>query len=118
MSFLTDFRSAEYELIRMKRAAELERSRRKRTQPAALGDEEPSAQPDYPPTVSPEGQIWAPPTTLPEDQVWAPPATDHYPVSDSDVLVAASETEEPGGKRRLGLGLPSFRNLGQSPATA
>ena len=118
MSFLTDFRSAEYELIRVKRAAELEQSRRKRTQPAAIPvDEEIAPEPDYAPTVAPEGQNWAPPTTLPEGQVWAPPVTDHYPVSDSDFLVAASEAEEPG-KRRLGLGLPSFRNLGQSPATA
>ncbi|HUE59667.1 MAG TPA: hypothetical protein VMO88_08815 [Acidimicrobiales bacterium] len=132
MSFLTDFRSAEYELIRMKRAAELEQSRRKtRTQPAPQVQEEPVPQPDYSGVnyagaegSAPPEAAWYPPPVSPaqaappEGQVSAAPATNHHPVSGSDFLSAASEGQDPGGKRRTRLGLPSFRNLGQSPATA
>ena len=132
MSFLTDFRSAEYELIRMKRAAELEQSRRKtRTQPAPPVQEEPAPQPDYSGVnyagaegSAPPEAAWYPPPVSPapaapqEGHVSAAPATDHHPVSGSDFLSAASEGQDPGGKRRTRLGLPSFRNLGQSPATA
>jgi len=151
MSFLTDFRSAEYELIRMKRAAELEQSRRKsRTQPAVPVEEEPAPQPDYsgvnyagaegsalpeaawyPPPASPAPERSAPPETAwypppatpapgapPPGQVSAAPAPNHYPVDGADFLTAASQAQDPGGKRRMRLGLPSFKDLRQSPATA
>lgn len=132
MSFLTDFRSAEYELIRMKRAAELEQSRRKtRTQPAVPVEQEPAPRPDYSgvnyagtESSAPPEAAWFPPPASPapaappEGQVSAAQPTDHYPVSASDFLTAASEGQDPGGKRRMRLGIPSFKNLGQSPATA
>ena len=109
MSFLTDFRSAEYELIRMKRAAELEQSRRKpRTPPAVPVGEEPVPQPDYSPDYS--GVSYA-------GAEGSAPA-DHHPVNDADFLNAASQAQDPGGKRRMRLGLPSFNDLRQSPATA
>jgi hypothetical protein len=99
MSFLTDFRSAEYEVIRMRRAAELEQSRRKpRTQPAVPVEEEPAPQPDYP-GVNDAG-------------------ADQYPINGADFLTAASQAQDPGGKRRMRLGLPTFKDLRQSPATA
>lgn len=86
MSFLTDFRSAEYELIRVKRAAQLEQSRRKtRTQPAVPA-QEPVPEVDYS-SVSyapaegsgvPEA-AWYPPPANPIPQGSAPPEAAWYP---------------------------------------
>jgi hypothetical protein len=120
MSFLTDFRSAQYEEIRRKRMEELEKSKKGRSHRPApqVEDEDPYLETE----AVPEDQAadWSAPVIDYPPQA-PPPAHDlsgsapgdPYPVNDADFQVAACKPEEPAGKRRFPLGLPSFKGLGQ-----
>jgi hypothetical protein len=117
MSFLTDFRTAEYEEVRRKRIEELEKSKKGRAhRPVPQPEEvEQEVEPSWEDTS--EQAQWDPPQAHPEAPDPAPAPPD-YPVNDADFQVAACQPEEPTGKKRFPLGLPSFKSFGQSPATA
>ena len=121
MSFLTDFRTAEYEEVRRKRMEELEKSKKgKAHRPVAQVEQvEQEVEPSWDDTYGQTRTEWDPPVAPPEthDLGVTPPGTS-YPVSDADFQVAACKPEEPTGKRRFPLGLPSLKGFGQSPATA
>jgi hypothetical protein len=133
MSFLTDFRTAQYEEVRRQRMEALEKSRKGRGhRPVPPIDpvesvepvepvEEAGAEVEGPYEGGYEGAEFSP------EPEWAPPTVE-YPVEgqpqardaedNEGFQVAACKPEEPAGKKRFRLGLPSFKNLGQSPATA
>jgi hypothetical protein len=135
MSFLTDFRTAHYEEVRRQRMEELEKTRKGRAHrpvPRPQDDAEDYGQDAYPDTENaPQGEWqqaewippseWPPPATgnAPHAQPEGyPPADGAYPASEPGYPVAACKPEDPAGNKRFPLGLPSFKNLGQSPATA
>ena len=142
MSFLTDFRSAEYEQIRKQREEELAKTRKRVPRRPVVPESEeeipegyyetgeageagqaayenPQEQWAAPPPPEPEGQ-WAPPSPPQVEGHWAPP-TAAQPgadqVSGGDFLTAASKPEEPGRRLRLPFGIAGSRNVRQSPAT-
>lgn len=144
MSFLSDFRSAEYEQIRKQREEELAKTRKRVPRRPVLpeADEEspegyyesgepvyetpdaesplaPDAQEEWapPPAAQPEGQWAPPPPPQPEGQWAPPPPPGSDQVSDADFLTAASQAEEPGRKLRLPFGIAGSKNVRQSPAT-
>jgi hypothetical protein len=119
MSFLTDFRTAEFEEVRRKRIEELQKSKKGRaSRPVPPPEEaEQDVEPSWDDTY--EQTQWDGPDAHSEapDPAPAPPDSS-YPASDADFQVAACQPEEPTGKKRFPLGLPSFKSFGQSPATA
>jgi hypothetical protein len=146
MSFLSDFRSAEYEQIRKQREEELAKTRKRgpRRPVVPESDEEtpegyyeaddpvyetpdaqsplaPHGQEEWapPPPPQPEGQ-WAPPPPQPGGQWAPPPPPGPDQVNGADFLTAASqpvEPEGPGRKLRLPFGLAGSKSVRQSPAT-
>lgn len=144
MSFLSDFRSAEYEQIRKQREEELAKTRKRVPRRPVLheADEEtpegyyeagepvddtpdgqspvaPHGQEEWapPPPPQPDGQ-WGPPSPQQPEGQWAPPpppGSDQ--ISGADFLTAASQSEEPGRKLRLPFGIAGSKNVRQSPAT-
>lgn len=144
MSFLSDFRSAEYEQIRKQREEELAKTRKRVPRRPVLpeADEEtpegyyeagetvyetPDAQSPLaphgheewapPPPPHHEGQWAPPPPAQPEGQWAPPPPPGPDQVSDADFLTAASQPQEPGRKLRLPFGIAGSKNVRQSPAT-
>jgi hypothetical protein len=119
MSFLTDFRTAEYEEVRRKRMEELEKSKKGRAHRPVPPPEDAEHDVDPSPDDGYEQAQWGPTEVQPgaHDPASAP-SDGSYPVDDPDFQVAACQPEEPSGRRRFPLGLPSLKGFGQSPATA
>ncbi|HEX4863954.1 MAG TPA: hypothetical protein VFV02_07775 [Acidimicrobiales bacterium] len=126
MSFLTDFRSAEYEQIRQQREEELAKTRKRVPRRPVLPEPEDELEAgyvegDYVAAAEQDYESQRPEASVPPEvsEQWAPPSPPPAPdqVSDADFLTAASQPEEPSRRLRLPFGIAGSKNVRQSPAT-